>query len=128
MAKKIKISDADQVAQYMEQLVHPLKEEVEAIRVIIKKVSPKISERIKWNAPSYYYNEDIVTFGPKKDGKVLLVFHHPYIVQVQSDILEGDYKDRRLAWFASMAEVKKHKSEIARIITEIISDIDRRNN
>jgi uncharacterized protein YdhG (YjbR/CyaY superfamily) len=131
MAKKAptkKLTDAEQVAIYMGALEHPLKAEIEALRTIIKKSNAKLSERIKWNAPSYYYLQDIVTFGPKREEGVLLVFHHPFIVHIKSHILEGDYKDRRLAWFKNMAEVKKHKSEVQRIINEIIAEIDRQAN
>ncbi|HKZ65237.1 MAG TPA: hypothetical protein VJ111_02720, partial [Chitinophagaceae bacterium] len=63
MAKKIstvKLTDAEKVAQYMDAMNHPLKKEVEAVRSIIKNAGPKLNERIKWSAPSYYYMDDIV--------------------------------------------------------------------
>ena len=129
MAKKsstVKLSDAEKVAQYMEALDHPLKKEVEALRKIIKNTSPKLRERIKWNAPSYYYIDDMVTFGPVRQGKVLLVFHHPFVVKVKSALLEGDYKDRRLVYIDSMKAVKENKAELERILHEIIEHIDKR--
>lgn len=130
MAKKTsttKPTDTQQVALYMDALVHPLKKEIEALRVIIKGANPKISERIKWNAPSYYYLQDILTFGPapRKQDEILLVFHHPFIVNITSELLEGDYKDRRLARFTNMAGVKANEEEIPRIINAIIAEIDR---
>lgn len=118
-----KLTDAEQVTLYMDNLQHPLKPAIEAMRTIIKNANPKIAERIKWNAPSYYYIQDIVTFGPFKD-KVLLVFHHPLVVTIKSKLLEGDYTNRRLACFRDMKEVKESKKEIARIMNEIISGID----
>jgi uncharacterized protein YdhG (YjbR/CyaY superfamily) len=128
MAKKsssVKLSDAEKVTQYMDALDHPLKKEVEAVRTIIKKANSKLNERIKWNAPSYYYIDDIVTFGPLRD-KVLLVFHHPFVVKVRSELLEGDYKDRRLAYIADMKAVKATKKELERILNEIIDMIDKK--
>jgi uncharacterized protein YdhG (YjbR/CyaY superfamily) len=127
MAKKIaagKLSDAEKVKQHMDAIDHPLKKEVEALRKIIKNSNPGLGERIKWNAPSYYYKEDIVTFGPVRTGKVLLVFHHPFVVKVKSELLEGDYKDRRLVYFDSMSAIKANKKELERIIQEIISSIE----
>ena len=64
--------------------------EIDAVRKIIKNASPQLNERIKWNAPSYYYKEDIVTFGPYKLDKILLVFHHPVVVKIKSKLLEGE--------------------------------------
>lgn len=124
MAKTIKpakLTDKEAIEQWMAALDHPMKKEVEALRKIIKSASALLNERIKWNAPSYYYKEDIVTFGPYRDGKILLVFHHPFIVKIKSPLLEGDYKDRRLAYFESMKAIKDNKEEITRIITEIIA-------
>jgi uncharacterized protein YdhG (YjbR/CyaY superfamily) len=108
----------------MEALDHPLKQGVKELRSIIKKANPKINERIKWNAPSYYYMDDIVTFGPLRSEKILLVFHHPFVVKVESTLLEGDYKDRRLVYLDSMKAFKANKNEVERIINEIIDLID----
>ncbi len=51
---KIKKTDSDKVNGYMNELVHPLKTEIEELRGIINNANNKITERIKWNAPSYY--------------------------------------------------------------------------
>lgn len=125
MAKsKVKPSDAEQVDKYMNKLDHPLKAEIETVRMIIKSVSAKISERVKWNAPSYYYKEDIVTFNVRPTKHVHLVFHHPTIVEVKSSILHGDYKDRRMAYFKDMKEIKANKKELERIMNELINKIE----
>ena len=104
----------------MQNTKHPLKEQIDELRSAIKKADKRIGERIKWNAPSYYFNEDIVTFGPERKGQILLVFHHPYVVKVKSELLEGDYKDRRLVYFDSPAAVRSGKKEITRIVKEIV--------
>lgn len=124
MAKKQ--SDAEQVAEYMAALEHPMNAEIEALRDLIKGSNSKISERIKWNAPSYYYLEDLVTFGPpsRKTDEILLVFHHSSIVNIESELLTGNYKDRRLATFKSMAEVESNRGELTRILNLLVSNID----
>jgi len=87
MIKKLitKLTDAEQVALYMENATHSLKAEMEAIRKIIKGADKRIGERIKWSAPSYYFKQDMVTFGPVKANTILLVFHHPFIVKIKSE-------------------------------------------
>lgn len=126
MAKsdKSKISEAEQVEAYMDKIKHPMKPELEVMRKIIKDASTKISERIKWNAPSYYYKEDIVTFNVRPTEHVHLVFHHPTIVEVKSSMLQGDYKDRRMAYFKDMKEIKANKNELQKIINEVINKIE----
>lgn len=128
MAKKSpapKLSDAEQVTQWMQTTTYPLKDEIEVLREVIKKADKKISERIKWNAPSYYYKEDIVTFGPDRKGRLLLVFHHPSVVEIKSDLLEGDYKDRRLVYFNDAKDVQTKKKELAGIVKAIVQAIDK---
>jgi len=124
--KAAKSSDEEQVNAWLTKLEPVVKKEVEAVRKIIKDSSTKLSERIKWNAPSYYYKEDILTFGPYKTQKLLLVFHHPAVVKVKSKLLEGEYKDRRLVHFKDKTDSEKNKTELVRIINEIIKIIDKK--
>ncbi len=124
--KAKKPAGADPVEAYMKKLSHPMKAEAEALRKIIKNANPKLSERIKWNAPSYYYKDDIVTFGPQRKSKILLVFHHPAIVKIKSGLLEGDYRDRRLMYLDSMKAIRSAKKELERILNELVKAIDKK--
>lgn len=118
--KAAKPTDAAQVKEWMSKQDAKAKTDINAVRKIISAASPKLKERIKWNAPSYYYREDIVTFGPRRNNTILLVFHHPAVVQVKSDLLTGNYKDRRLVYFSGKAAAEKNKAELTRIIREVI--------
>jgi len=119
-----KLTDAEKVTAYMQQLQHPLKAEINAVRDIILNANNKIAERIKWNAPSYYYQEDLVTFNPRAQQHVHLVFHHPAIVTIQSELLKGDYKDRRMAYFTTMAAVEANKPVLESIINQLLKVLD----
>jgi uncharacterized protein YdhG (YjbR/CyaY superfamily) len=123
-AKTPKLTDEEKVALHMKKLKHPLKAEMEAVREIIKNANSKISERIKWNAPSYYYKEDLVTFNGWARNEVHLVFHHPSVVKIKSPLLEGDYPTRRMAYFREMKDVKSNKKELERIINILVKNID----
>jgi hypothetical protein len=117
MAKSSSLSEEAQVKEWMTKLDPELSTAINAVRKIIKAAGPKLNERIKWNAPSYYYMQDIVTFGPTKaKDKIILVFHHPNIVKIKSALLQGNFKDRRLVYLNSMKEIKDAKSELERII------------
>jgi hypothetical protein len=121
---KSKMSDAEKTEAYMLALEHPLKDEINAVRDLIKNASTKIAERIKWNAPSYYYKEDLVTFNHRNQSKVHLVFHHVAIVQDKSPLLEGAYKDRRMLYFDSMEDIQSKKKEFGNIIKRLIKAMD----
>lgn len=119
------MTDKEKVSEYMDKLNHPLKVEIETVRKIIKGSDKRISERIKWNAPSYYYKEDMVTFNHRNQKAVHLVFHHPAIVKIKSPLLLGDYKDRRMTYFKDMKDVKVNKKELVRIMNELVKRIDK---
>ena len=118
--KKLKPTDEELVNDWMTKLEHPLKAEIDAVRKIIKDSNKNIHERIKWNAPSYYSKEDIVTFNHRTTEHVHLIFHHPAIVKIKSALLEGDYKDRRMVYLPDMKAVKANKKELQRIINESV--------
>ena len=127
MAKaRSKPTEAEQVNEWMDKVDTSFKPSINVVRKIIKTAAAKLNERIKWNAPSYYYNEDIVTFGPTKTkDKIILVFHHPNIVKIRSELLQGNYKDRRLVYLNSMKEIKDAQKELERIIKESVAMIDK---
>jgi Domain of unknown function (DU1801). len=108
-----------EVNAFMVALDHPLHAEIEAVRAIIRS-NPKIEERVKWNAPSFFYTDDLATIHVKARQHVHLIFHHPAIVKIKSPFLEGDYKDRRMMYFENMAEIKARKKELVRIIKELV--------
>ena len=72
-------SQTDQaVDEFLRDLDHPLKKEIESVRQIILGVSPDIREGIKWNSPSFRTTEWFATLNLRaKDGqeRVWLILH-----------------------------------------------------
>ncbi|MGZ5134829.1 MAG: DUF1801 domain-containing protein [Flavitalea sp.] len=116
-------NETDEVREYMRKLRHPLKLEIEVVRDIIKNSNPKILERIKWNAPSYYFLQDLATFNPRSIKNIHIVFHHPSIVKIKSSLLEGDYKDRRMVYLRNMDDIKSNQKELERIMNELVQSV-----
>ena len=124
MPKKKKgspVSRTDKVDEFLENLSHPLKAEIEALRSIIKGVNKDINEEIKWKAPSFNFKgEYLVTFNLRETKRVHLVFHNPKIALVKSKLLEGNYVDRRMAYFADMKDVKAKKPSLEKALKDLI--------
>jgi len=115
------ISRTDKVDEFLENLSHTLKAEVEAIRSIIKSVNKNIVEEIKWKAPSFSYKgEYLVTFNLREERRVHLVFHNPQISNVKSNILEGEFKDRRMAYFTDMKDIKTKRPVLEKALKDLI--------
>jgi hypothetical protein len=108
----------DVVDAYMRDVDHPFKAEMQAVREIILGVSPKIAERIKWNAPSFYLGEDLGAFNPRATeyAHLILLFPGGQGMQDSSGLLEGNHKDRREAKFYSLDDVKSKKRALEKIV------------
>jgi hypothetical protein len=109
-------NNTEEVDAFMDKLDHPFKAEVQTVREIIKGVSGKITEQVKWKAPSFSYKGYMVTFNLWAKEHVHLVFHNAAILNDKSEFLEGDYPDRRMVYFSSMEDIKLKKTKLEKVI------------
>jgi hypothetical protein len=108
------------VDEFLAGLDHPFKAELEAVRDIILDVHPEITEQVKWNAPSFSYSGYLATFSLHRREHLLLIFHDGAILDDQDGLLEGDYPDRRMVHFTSMADVEAKRPRLEAAIREWI--------
>jgi phosphohistidine phosphatase SixA len=87
-------------------------------------VKDDIAEQIKWIAPSFSYKDYIATFNLRARSHVHLISHNPIIAQVKSGLLEGDYKDRRMAYFSGMDDVRAKRAELENVVQELVQLMD----
>jgi hypothetical protein len=66
-----------EVTDFLEELNHPFRNEIEVLRICILKANNGLEENIKWNGPNYCFEtEDRITMRiqpPKK--QIQLIFH-----------------------------------------------------
>jgi hypothetical protein len=112
------------VDEYMRELEHPRKKEMQALRKIILGVDPKITEDIKWNAPSFALGEHFVTFNGWANDYVQLIFHHGARkaagrgnpIDDPDGLLEWLATDRASIRFDSMKDVRSRKAGLQKIV------------
>ncbi|MFC3255781.1 DUF1801 domain-containing protein [Paenibacillus sepulcri] len=111
----------------MNNLEHPLKKEIEAVRTIILSADKQISEHIKWNAPSFCYgNEDRMTFNLHGKGFFRLVFHcgaklkdgtaQKPMFEDATGLLDWAVSDRALVRFTDMNDVEAKKEKLVELV------------
>jgi len=123
-------SGANEVDDFMRKLNHPLKAELEAVRALILGVDPKISEGIKWNAPSFRLNEYFATINIRKD-EILVILHLGAKVKDNSTtgltisdptgLLEWLAKDRAAVKFHDMRAIKSGRAAFENIVRQWIA-------
>lgn len=120
----MKLTATEQVDALMAALDHPLKPEIEVLRTIIKAAWPGLGERVKWNAPSYHLGkDDMAAFNLRQAGfvQLVLVFPAGLMIEDRRGLLEGDYKDRRLVRFDSMADVEAKRPALEAVVREWVA-------
>jgi hypothetical protein len=93
---------SQEVDRFMSGLAHPLKEEVERLRMVILDSNDEITEHIKWNAPSFRYaGTDKVTFRLFPEDRAQLVFHRGSKVKGDAGDFVFDDDTGLLRWVAA---------------------------
>jgi hypothetical protein len=78
---------------------NPLKPLVQAVREVILDTDPRMSEAIKWKAPTFIYKGNLASFYPKSAKHVSLMFHTGAALPDPTDLLEGEGDTSRVARF-----------------------------
>ena len=135
---KVKLSDTEQVTQFISQSNHPLADVMQVLREIILDTDAEIGEHIKWNAPAFYYNgkmadfdakeykRDLVVYNIRKDDYILLIFPTGAVINDTTGILEGSYADgRRMVTIKSMGELTIKKEALQAVIKDWLGKIEK---
>lgn len=108
---------------YLAHLKHPLKAEIAAVRTIIMQASDKIAERVKWDAPSFYFKTDFATFDlqSKKFVHLLLLFSGEMAVPDPTGLVEVDPDGRREVTFRNLAEIAATKPALQQLVRDFVA-------
>ena len=115
------------VDQFLAQLQHPLKAEIEEVRRIIVGADSGVTEQVKWNAPSFCFNgDDRVTMRLQPGNRLELVFHRGVKVKDAtgfsftdpSGLMKWVAADRATVSFASMEDVARHREALGALVAE----------
>ena len=120
-----------EVTEFLNELNHPFKNEIEGLRDFILTSNKNLTENIKWNAPNYCFeNEDRITMRIQPmNTKVQLIFHRGAKKQEQpkdkliankSKMLVWKENDRAIITFKNSQEIENGKAELEKIINEWI--------
>ena len=137
MSKSVKSSDEEQVTEHIKKLDSAIRGTIEVLREIILSTDKEISERIKWNNPSFYYSGEMKTSDPKEykrelivfnlfKNRIMLVFPSGAKVNDTSGLLTGDYADgRRIVIFKDLEDVRTKEAALQHIIKEWLKLVDK---
>jgi len=120
-----------EVTEFLNELTHPFRNEIEQLRMYILSSDKQLTENIKWNGPNYCVADaDRITMRIQPPTKqVQLIFHRgakkqeqsaDKLISKKSKLLTWKENDRAIITFKSLQEIEQAKDELTAIVTEWI--------
>jgi hypothetical protein len=106
------------VDDYISDLEHPFKPQLETVRRIVLGASPLVEERIKWRSPSFHVaGTDLGAFElrPTAFLRLILVFPHGLVAN-EGDWMLGAWPDRRELRFVSADDVAAKRPLLEQVV------------
>lgn len=121
------------VEALLRDLEHPLKKEIEAVRLIVLGVSPAVSDGVKWNAPSFRTEKDwFGTINVRATERVQLILHlgakarpdlKDFTVADPKGLMKWLGKDRAMVTLGAGADIPKNRKALEAIVRTWIKHV-----
>ncbi|MEZ5956519.1 MAG: DUF1801 domain-containing protein [Hyphomonadaceae bacterium] len=121
------------VVAYLKTLKHPLKKEIEAVRLMVLGAGSGISEGIKWNVPSFRTEKEwFATFNVRALDSVQLIFHlgaktrpdlKAFKLADPNGLMRWLGKDRALVALGSGLEIPANRKALEAIVRAWIKQL-----
>jgi hypothetical protein len=119
-----------EVTKFLDDLKHPLRAEIEQLRLSILNAVCGIVENIKWNGPNYCFaNDDRITMRVQPPRQIQLIFHRgakklaqpkSKIIDDESGLLVWKENDRAIISFKSLDQIEKSDAALKNIVVKWI--------
>ena len=122
-----------EVTDFLDELNHSLRKEIEALRICILSTDDNLIENIKWNGPNYCFeSEDRITMRvqPPTAKQIQLIFHRgakkqeqpkDKLIELNATFLIWKENDRAIATFKNLQDIENGKIELINIIKKWIN-------
>jgi len=115
------------VTAFLARLDHPHKAGIEELRRMILGLERRITEEVKWNAPSFKLDDYFATFKLYPPKNIQLVLHtgakarsnaKSFVVDDPDKLLQWPATDRCVLSLESAAALESHRSSVLRILEQ----------
>ena len=120
-----------EVSQFLDELNHPLRGEIEQLRHIIINAQKGLTENVKWNGPNYSYaGADRITMKIQPPRQIQLIFHRgakkmeqpkSRLIESSSGLLAWKENDRAIATFKNSTQIKTGEASLVEIVKKWIA-------
>lgn len=121
----------NEVTYFLDEQNHPLRKEIERLRICILKANRYLTENIKWNGPNFCFDkEDRITMRIQPPKQIQIIFHRgaKVLKQPKVKLINEDFgmliwkgNDRAIATFKNMQDIQNGETNFTKIIKEWIN-------
>jgi hypothetical protein len=108
------------VDAWFDRYDNPQRELVLAVREAVLDADDRVTEVIKWQAPTFVYKGNIASFYPKTRTHASLMFHRGAALDDPDGLLEGEGDVSRVARFLDADELDAKRDALQRLIRQWI--------
>ena len=105
-----------EVDAYLEDLNHPLKDVMQAVRTAILDADERMTETIKWKSPTFVYEGNLASINPRAKAHISLMFHTGAHIPGDFPHLEGGEKVARYMRFPDLETVEARRDELNSVV------------
>lgn len=109
-----------EVDDWFDRYDNPRRDLVLAVREAILDADEKVSEVIKWQAPTFVYKGNIASFYPKTKTHASLMFHRGAVLDDPDGLLEGEGDVSRVARFLDADDLERKRDSLQRLFRQWI--------
>jgi len=119
-----------EVKSYLDELDHPLKDAILEMRKIVLSADKRITEHIKWNAPSFCIDgDDRITMKLFPPKEIQLIFHRgavkktlpkEHLIADDGGLLKWITNDRAIVGFVTLKDLKSREVILKKVINSWI--------
>lgn len=109
-----------EVDAWFEGYSNPQRELVQAVREAVLGADERVTEAIKWQAPTFIYKGNIASFYPKTKTHASLMFHRGAALDDPDGLLEGEGDVSRVARFLDADDLERKRAALQRLIRQWI--------
>ena len=104
------------VDEWFNKLDHPRKDALLLTRQVILEADERISESIKWSAPTFEYKGNLASFQPRAKRFVSLMFHRGSEIPGDHPDLEGEAPLVRTMRLKDTDDVEAHRGPLQAVV------------
>ena len=110
------------VDAWFDRYDNPQRDLVLAVRDAILAADERVTETIKWQAPTFMYRGNIASFYPKATKHVSLMFHRGAGLPDPTGLLEGEGDVSRVAKFADSDDLEHKRGALQAIVRAWVAE------